>query len=79
MFGSSSPILVSSPAAGRVRERESDMAEMGKGVTAGKLASNVQKRFSRAQEKVRRPAYLHHGGHTGTVTYRLFIQKRWRK
>ncbi|XP_076008586.1 myc box-dependent-interacting protein 1b [Genypterus blacodes] len=28
------------------------MAEMGKGVTAGKLASNVQKRFTRAQEKV---------------------------
>ncbi|XP_036070801.1 myc box-dependent-interacting protein 1b isoform X2 [Oryzias melastigma] len=28
------------------------MAEIGKGVTAGKLASNVQKRLSRAQEKV---------------------------
>ncbi|KAA8579447.1 hypothetical protein FQN60_006540 [Etheostoma spectabile] len=28
------------------------MAEMGKGVTAGKLASNVQKRLTRAQEKV---------------------------
>ncbi|KAF7656881.1 hypothetical protein LDENG_00035180 [Lucifuga dentata] len=28
------------------------MADMGKGVTAGKLASNVQKRFTRAQEKV---------------------------
>ncbi|XP_013888576.1 myc box-dependent-interacting protein 1 [Austrofundulus limnaeus] len=28
------------------------MAEMGKGVTAGKLALNVQKRLSRAQEKV---------------------------
>ncbi|MEQ2202428.1 hypothetical protein XENOCAPTIV_030466, partial [Xenoophorus captivus] len=29
-----------------------DMAEIGKGVTAGKLALNVQKRLSRAQEKV---------------------------
>ncbi|KAF3857055.1 hypothetical protein F7725_008914 [Dissostichus mawsoni] len=29
-----------------------DMAEMGKGVTAGKLAINVQKRLTRAQEKV---------------------------
>lgn len=29
------------------------MAEMGKGVTAGKLASNVQKTLTRAQEKVR--------------------------
>lgn len=31
------------------------MAEMGmgKGVTAGKLASNVQKKLTRAQEKVR--------------------------
>lgn len=28
------------------------MAEIGKGVTAGKLASNVQKRLTRAQEKV---------------------------
>ncbi|XP_067116464.1 myc box-dependent-interacting protein 1b isoform X2 [Osmerus mordax] len=28
------------------------MAEMGKGVTAGKLASNVQKKLTRAQEKV---------------------------
>jgi len=28
------------------------MAEIGKGVTAGKLAINVQKKFSRAQEKV---------------------------
>ncbi|XP_056157312.1 myc box-dependent-interacting protein 1b [Lampris incognitus] len=28
------------------------MAEIGKGVTAGKLASNVQKKFTRAQEKV---------------------------
>ncbi|GAA6224568.1 myc box-dependent-interacting protein 1-like [Lates japonicus] len=28
------------------------MAEMGKGVTAGKLAINVQKRLTRAQEKV---------------------------
>lgn len=28
------------------------MAETGKGVTAGKLAINVQKRLSRAQEKV---------------------------
>lgn len=28
------------------------MAEIGKGVTAGKLASNVQKRLNRAQEKV---------------------------
>lgn len=28
------------------------MAEIGKGVTAGKLALNVQKRLSRAQEKV---------------------------
>ena len=30
------------------------MAEVGKGVTAGKLAINVQKKFTRAQEKVRR-------------------------
>lgn len=29
------------------------MAEIGKGVTAGKLAINVQKRLTRAQEKVR--------------------------
>ncbi|PWA15957.1 hypothetical protein CCH79_00020055 [Gambusia affinis] len=29
-----------------------DMAELGKGVTAGKLALNVQKRLNRAQEKV---------------------------
>ena len=29
------------------------MAEIGKGVTAGKLAINVQKKFTRAQEKVR--------------------------
>ncbi|MGH0146384.1 UNVERIFIED_CONTAM: hypothetical protein FKN15_012871 [Acipenser sinensis] len=29
------------------------MAEMGKGVTAGKLASNVQKTLTRAQEKVK--------------------------
>nr|XP_056717313.1 myc box-dependent-interacting protein 1 isoform X10 [Euleptes europaea] len=28
------------------------MAEMGKGVTAGKIASNVQKKLTRAQEKV---------------------------
>ncbi len=28
------------------------MAEVGKGVNAGKLASNVQKRITRAQEKV---------------------------
>lgn len=28
------------------------MAETGKGVTAGKLAINVQKRLTRAQEKV---------------------------
>ncbi|GLD67932.1 myc box-dependent-interacting protein 1b isoform X1, partial [Lates japonicus] len=28
------------------------MAEMGKGVTAGKLAINVQKRLTRTQEKV---------------------------
>lgn len=35
--------------------REDKMAEMvmGKGVTAGKLASNVQKKLTRAQEKVR--------------------------
>lgn len=32
------------------------MAEMGsKGVTAGKIASNVQKKLTRAQEKVREP------------------------
>ena len=29
-----------------------NMAEIGKGVTAGKLAINVQKKFTRAQEKV---------------------------
>jgi len=29
------------------------MAEIGKGVTAGKLAISVQKRLTRAQEKVR--------------------------
>ncbi|KAJ8338512.1 hypothetical protein SKAU_G00374780 [Synaphobranchus kaupii] len=28
------------------------MSETGKGVTAGKLASNVQKKLTRAQEKV---------------------------
>lgn len=28
------------------------MAEIGKGVSPGKLASNVQKRITRAQEKV---------------------------
>lgn len=28
------------------------MAEMGKGVTAGKIASNMQKKLTRAQEKV---------------------------
>lgn len=28
------------------------MAEMGKGVSAGKIASNVQKKLTRAQEKV---------------------------
>lgn len=35
--------------------RKDKMAEMGmgKGVTAGKLASNVQKKLTRAQEKVR--------------------------
>ncbi|KAJ7345923.1 hypothetical protein JRQ81_001873, partial [Phrynocephalus forsythii] len=27
------------------------MAEMGKGVTAGKIASNMQKKLTRAQEK----------------------------
>lgn len=34
------------------------MAElsMGKGVSAGKIASNVQKKITRAQEKVRNPA-----------------------
>lgn len=32
------------------------MAEMGsKGVTAGKIASNVQKKLTRAQEKVSEP------------------------
>lgn len=31
------------------------MAEIGKGVSPGKLASNVQKRITRAQEKVRKP------------------------
>lgn len=31
------------------------MAETGKGVTAGKLAINVQKRLTRAQEKVKSP------------------------
>lgn len=30
------------------------MAEMGKGVTAGKIASNMQKKLTRAQEKVRK-------------------------
>ncbi|KAL8183103.1 UNVERIFIED_CONTAM: hypothetical protein K2H54_015841 [Gekko kuhli] len=30
------------------------MAEMGKGVTAGKIASNVQKKLTRAQEKLGR-------------------------
>ena len=35
------------------------MAEMGsKGVTAGKIASNVQKKLTRAQEKVREPEPL---------------------
>lgn len=35
------------------------MAEMGsKGVTAGKIASNVQKKLTRAQEKVREPETL---------------------
>lgn len=29
------------------------MAEIGKGVSAGKLAINVQKRLTRAQEKVK--------------------------
>lgn len=33
------------------------MAETGKGVTAGKLAINVQKRLSRAQEKVTRRSH----------------------
>lgn len=38
------------------------MAElsMGKGVSAGKIASNVQKKITRAQEKVRKkkPSYV---------------------
>ncbi|XP_038277735.1 myc box-dependent-interacting protein 1 isoform X5 [Dermochelys coriacea] len=38
-------------AAARV-QREGKMAEMGKGVTAGKIASNMQKKLTRAQEKV---------------------------
>lgn len=29
------------------------MAELGKGVSAGKIASNMQKKLTRAQEKVR--------------------------
>lgn len=44
----------------RQRARPGEMAEMGsKGVTAGKFASNMQKKLTRAQEKVRsgtRPA-----------------------
>ncbi|KAK7877680.1 hypothetical protein WMY93_031599 [Mugilogobius chulae] len=34
------------------------MAEIGKGVTAGKLAINVQKRLTRAQEKTEREKCL---------------------
>ena len=34
-------------------EKEDKMAELGKGLTAGKVASNVQKKLTRAQEKVR--------------------------
>lgn len=34
--------------------KDGKMAEMGKGVTAGKIASNVQKKLTRAQEKVRK-------------------------
>lgn len=37
-------------------EARDAMAEMGsKGVTAGKIASNVQKKLTRAQEKVSKP------------------------
>lgn len=37
-------------------EAQGTMAEMGsKGVTAGKIASNVQKKLTRAQEKVSEP------------------------
>ncbi|XP_015270398.1 PREDICTED: myc box-dependent-interacting protein 1, partial [Gekko japonicus] len=35
-----------------VEKRDGEMAEMGKGVTAGKIASNMQKKLTRAQEKV---------------------------
>lgn len=34
------------------RRARGEMAELGKGVTAGKLASNMQKKLTRAQEKV---------------------------
>lgn len=44
----SSFLLLAAPGASTLR----DMAEPGKGVTAGKLAINVQKRLTRAQEKV---------------------------
>lgn len=52
------------------------MAELnlGKGLTAGKVASNVQKKLTRAQEKVRVTAAL--GG--GLQARRLRSKQRWR-
>lgn len=45
------------------------MAELGsKGVTAGKIASNVQKKLTRAQEKVKR-GRLGDGGGMGWVIW----------
>lgn len=47
------------------------MAELnlGKGLTAGKVASNVQKKLTRAQEKVRAPR-LYDGVCMGTELHR---------
>ncbi|XP_068446944.1 myc box-dependent-interacting protein 1b isoform X1 [Clinocottus analis] len=47
-----SPSPVSLPSHRRGASTPRDMADIGKGVTAGKLAISVQKRLTRAQEKV---------------------------